>query len=71
MGKINDQISHWVETNKLIRFDILKGKGVHQNVVGRILNFDEQTDSILIYNVDDKVVLNLKLNEIENISPAE
>lgn len=71
MGKIYDQISRWVEANTLIRFDILKGRGVHQTVHGRILNYDEQTNSLLVYNDDDKAVLNLTLNEIENISPAD
>jgi hypothetical protein len=71
LNAIRKQILEWVNTNKLIRFDVLRGRGVKQTLLGRVLKFEEQLNLLLVYNVDEKSVYNIKLNEIENVQPVD
>lgn len=66
----NTQIGQWMEqliaSGTLVRLSIVKGKGVHLSIPGRILSYDKTAETITVYHVDEKKVYLLKLNEIDD-----
>lgn len=67
---MDERVIRWMKENKLVRIEVLKGRGIRQFINGRILQFDEEQYSILFYDDDHKKVENLKLTEIENIEAS-
>ena len=67
MTKYERQLRTWIQDGRLVRIELLKGRGERQWLLGRILNLDMQVKQLIVYQVDEKKVYNLKLNEIENI----
>ncbi|MFC4769436.1 hypothetical protein [Effusibacillus consociatus] len=68
---IKDEVERWIKTNRLVRLEILKGRGVRQMILGRIIRYDEPENTLLIYHEDEKNVRNLRLNQIETIQAAD
>ncbi|MFF2091960.1 hypothetical protein [Paenibacillus sp. NPDC058174] len=61
-----DSIRKYMKSNKLIRLIVNKGFGVKLSIPCRIINFDDQTNVVTIYHVDEKQVYTFRLNEIED-----
>ncbi|MBC8078759.1 MAG: hypothetical protein H7X86_00305 [Gorillibacterium sp.] len=54
--------------NTLVRLTILKGKGIKISIPCRILNYEEATDSLTVYHVDEKIVYQFRLTEVDDLS---
>lgn len=67
MTNYERQLRTWIQDGRLVRIELLKGRGERQWLLGRILNLDMQVKQLIVYQVDEKKVYNLKFNEIENI----
>jgi hypothetical protein len=59
-------IRQYIESNKLIRLNINKGRGVKMSIPCRIINFDTGNQMLTVYHVDEKQVYSVKLNEIDD-----
>jgi hypothetical protein len=64
---IISQIQTFIKNNTLIRLSILKGKGVKLSVPCRVLNYEEATQSVTVYHVDEKKVYQYSLSEIDDL----
>jgi len=60
------RIRHYIETNKLIRLNVNKGRGVKLSMPCRILKFDTAGQLLTVYHVDEKQVHTFKLFEIDD-----
>ncbi|GAX90190.1 hypothetical protein [Effusibacillus lacus] len=65
------QVDQWIADNKLVKIEVLKGRGVRQTLLGRILKFDVDDRIVLLYDPDAKQVRNLKFAEIETMQPVD
>lgn len=61
-----DMIKRSISTNSLVRLSVVKGKGIKLSLPCRILNWDETSETVTVYHVDEKKVYLLKLNEIDD-----
>jgi hypothetical protein len=61
-----DRIHEHIQSNRLIRLSINKGRGVKMNIPCRFLNFDPSNQQLTVYHVDEKQVYSINLNEIED-----
>ncbi|MFF2480644.1 hypothetical protein [Paenibacillus sp. NPDC058071] len=61
-----EAIRGYMKNNKLIRLLVNKGFGVKLSIPCRIINFDEDTNVVAVYHVDEKQVYTFRLNEIED-----
>ncbi|MUT64431.1 hypothetical protein [Paenibacillus sp. NEAU-GSW1] len=61
-----ESIRIYMKSNKLIRLIVNKGFGVKLSIPCRIINFDEDTNVVTVYHVDEKQVYTFRLNEIED-----
>jgi hypothetical protein len=64
---IINQIEEFIQNNTLIRLSIVKSKGVKLSVPCRVLNYDEASQHVTIYHVDEKKVYQYRLNEIDDL----
>lgn len=62
------QISAYIAGRTLVRLTVVKGRGVKLNIPCRILNYDESTDNMTVYHVDEKAVYTFKLTEIDDLT---
>lgn len=70
MEKMIEKIQQWEKEKCLLRIKVvLKKKGAHI-LVGRIMSFNLDDMSLLIYLDDAKKVEHYTLNEIDDIVPA-
>jgi hypothetical protein len=60
------RIHQYIESNKLIRLNINKGRGVKMSIPCRIINFDAGNQLLTVYHVDEKQVYSVKLYEIDD-----
>lgn len=60
------RIRQSIESNKLIRLNINKGRGVKMSIPCRIVNFDAENQLLTVYHVDEKQVYSVKINEIDD-----
>ncbi|TFE30591.1 hypothetical protein [Cohnella luojiensis] len=60
------RISQFIESNKLIRVNINKGRGVKMSIPCRVINFDPSNQLLTVYHVDEKQVYTVGLNEIDD-----
>jgi hypothetical protein len=60
------RISQYIESNKLIRLNINKGRGVKMSIPCRVINFDASSQLLTVYHVDEKQVYSFGLNEIDD-----
>jgi wyosine [tRNA(Phe)-imidazoG37] synthetase (radical SAM superfamily) len=65
--RIINQIEDFKKNNTLIRLSIVKGKGINLSVPCRILNYEDATQNVTIYHVDEKKVYQYSLNEIDDL----
>ncbi|WP_058303320.1 hypothetical protein [Gorillibacterium timonense] len=56
------------QSNALVRLTVLKGKGVRLNLPCRILSFDQLTDTLTVYHVDEKKVYQFRMTEVEDFT---
>jgi hypothetical protein len=64
---IINQIEDFKKNNTLIRLSIVKGKGIILSVPCRILNYEDASQAVTIYHVDEKKVYQYSLNEIDDL----
>lgn len=55
-----------IRNSSLVRLHIVKGRGVKLDIPCKVLNFDEQSHHLSVYNVDNKQVYLVELNEIDD-----
>jgi hypothetical protein len=60
------RIRSYIESNKLIRIVVNKGKGVKLDMPCRIINFDPEHELLTLYHVDEKKVYSILLNEVDD-----
>jgi len=60
------RIDHYIKSNKLIRLNINKGRGIKLNIPCRVVNFDSGNQLLTVYHVDEKQVYSVRLNEIDD-----
>jgi hypothetical protein len=60
------RIRQYIESNRLIRLNINKGRGVKMNIPCRVINFDVDSQVLTVYHVDEKQVYSMGLNEIDD-----
>lgn len=70
MADYIEQLQSWITQKKLVRIELLKGRGLKQHLIGNILNYDAGDAKLIFYHADEKKVYNLNLNEIEDIRTA-
>jgi hypothetical protein len=68
---IFELIKKWKNDNSLIRLTAVKSKGVRLNIACKILNFDESSGNLSVYDVDSKTVELVDMNEIEDLQAAK
>lgn len=63
-----DQLHLWVQTSKLVHVTYVRPKAGPIRVMGRIITVHE--DQLLIYDDDQKKIINLKFHELDDIQPS-
>jgi len=63
---LDTRIREYIQSNRLIRVNINKGKGVKLSWPCRVVNFDPNLELLTLYHVDEKKVYSVKLNEIDD-----
>ncbi len=63
---LEQRIRQYIESNKLIRLNINKGRGVKMNLPCRIINYDASNQLLTVYHVDEKQVYSFGINEIDD-----
>ena len=66
VDELDERIKHYIDTNKLIRLNVNKGRGVKLSIPCRILRFDTVGQLLTVYHVDEKQVHSFKLFEIDD-----
>ena len=61
--------STWIENQQLVCVTIVERKKGRRTVFGRLLQVDTQQRNVLVYDDDQKHILHLKFNEIDDIQP--
>lgn len=64
--ELDMRIRGFIDSNKLIRLSVNKGRGVKLSIPCRVLQFDGNNQLLTVYHVDEKQVHNLKLFEIDD-----
>ncbi|TXK80047.1 hypothetical protein [Paenibacillus sp. N3.4] len=64
--KIIEQLESYKLHNTLIRLTVIKAKGIKLSLPCRILNYDNSSQHVTVYHVDEKKVYLFKLNEIDD-----
>ncbi|WP_100404942.1 LSm family protein [Bacillus solitudinis] len=70
MEKQIKQFQDWIKTNRLIRVVSIESQMGRKTIIGRLLLFDPDRRTLLVYDDDQKEVINLQLNEIDSIETA-
>ncbi len=63
---LDSRIREYIQSNKLIRVNLNKGKGVKLSMPCRVVNFDPDLELLTLYHVDEKRVYSVNLNEIDD-----
>ncbi|MCC3377550.1 hypothetical protein [Cohnella sp. REN36] len=63
---LDARIRQYIQTSKLIRVQVNKGKGVKLSMPCRVVNFDSDNELLTLYHVDEKRVYTVGLNEIDD-----
>ncbi len=64
--ELQQRVRQYIETNKLIRLNVNKGRGVKLSIPCRIISYDAGNQLLTVYHVDEKQVHNLNLFEIDD-----
>lgn len=62
---------NWITDQKLLFVEIIFQKEGKKELFVRLLKYDELKKTLLLYDVDQKQVLSIKINQIDSIQPAE
>lgn len=60
----------WHQENTLVYVEIVIKKVGRKGIFGRLIRVDEEKESVVLYDVDQKEVLSFTLNQIDSITPA-
>jgi len=63
---LHDRIQQYIASNRLIRLNINKGRGVRMEMPCRVVHFDPELQLLTVYHVDEKKVYSIQLNEIDD-----
>ncbi|MBB6672363.1 hypothetical protein [Cohnella nanjingensis] len=63
---LDARIRQYIQTSRLIRVQVNKGKGVKLSMPCRVVNFDPDNELLTLYHVDEKRVYSIQLNEIDD-----
>ncbi|WP_018975362.1 hypothetical protein [Saccharibacillus kuerlensis] len=63
-----DDIRDSISKNRLVRLTVNKSGGSRLSIPCRILNFDESSQLLNVYHVDEKQVYSFSLNEIDELT---
>jgi len=64
--ELQARIQSYIDSNKLIRLNVNKGRGVKLSIPCRIISLDAERQVLTVYHVDEKQVHSLKLFEIDD-----
>jgi hypothetical protein len=67
-AEMEQRIRRYISTNKLIRLNVNKGRGVRLNMPCRFLNYDADIQFLTVYHEDEKQVHSFKLFEIDDFT---
>lgn len=71
MGEQYEIFQKWIKNKTLLSFDLLIRKLGRKTIFGRLIQVDKKEQLFLIYDVDKKQVLSIKMNEIDKIEPSQ
>lgn len=71
MSELKELLSGWIATKQLLRIEVVQKKTERKSFAGRLLQYSEDNDLLLIYDVDEKQIYNFRLNEIDSIQPVQ
>lgn len=63
-------LQEWIERNELVKVVAVRPKVGRRTIMGRMLLYDKERGSILLYDDDQKEVVHLLQNEIDSIEQA-
>lgn len=65
-----EHLKLWMKENRLLYIKIVKAKEGKSEIWGRLIQITDNMNNLLIYDDDNKKLINLNMNEIEDIMPA-
>ncbi|MBB6733487.1 hypothetical protein [Cohnella zeiphila] len=63
---LDSRIRGYINSNKLIRVNVNRGKGVKMSMPCRVVNYDPDKELLTLYHVDEKRVYSIRLNEVDD-----
>jgi hypothetical protein len=60
------RIQQYIKTNRLIRINVNKGRGVKLSMPCRMISYDPSTEVLTVYHVDEKQVHSFRFSEIDD-----
>lgn len=66
-GELEARIQSYIDSNRLLRLHVNKGRGVKLDFPCRMLHLDPETRNLTVYHVDEKKVYIIRLNEVDDI----
>jgi hypothetical protein len=66
-GELEARIQSYIESNRLLRLHVNKGRGVKLDFPCRMLHLDPETRNLTVYHVDEKKVYIIRMNEVDDI----
>lgn len=66
-----EQLMKWADENRLLYIQAVFEKKEREMFIGRIVQFNQPEQCLLFYKDDTKTVEHIRINEIDDISPAE
>lgn len=70
-GELEARLQSYIDSNRLLRLHVNKGRGVKLDFPCRMLHLDPETRNLTVYHVDEKKVYVIPLNEVDEIIEAE
>lgn len=70
MTTMLEHLKLWMKENRLLYIKIVKVKEGKSEIWGRLIQINDNLSNLLIYDDDNKRLINLNINEIEDIMPA-
>lgn len=70
MTTMFEHLKLWMKENRLLYIKIVKTKEGKSEIWGRLIQITDNMSNLLIYDDDNKKIINLNINEIEDITPA-
>lgn len=65
-----EHLKLWMQENRLLYIRFVKAKEGKSEIWGRLIQITDNMSNLLIYDDDNKKLVNLNINEIEDIMPA-